>query len=171
MFYLKMNIFFERAQKVTKYFGYFERNDVAKNFQKTPNPVTLPPIGSLPRYISQLWSIHSLSHTHTPKCIPIRKYSFYFTCSLKLTLSFSHKSSVARFGKISPLWRNFKRFGQKFWWFILYLAILLILLWQKCYEIEQVFIVVYGQIFWITLSILSHCTFCLPLTLSKLLNT
>ena len=79
MFYLKMNIFFERAQKVTKYFGYFERKDVAKNFQKTPNPVTLPP-QALYLGISLSFEVYILSLTHThPSAFPYEN-----------TLSLSH---------------------------------------------------------------------------------
>ena len=49
--------------------------------------------------------------------------------------------SVTRFGKILPLWHNLKVLG-KFLRVYLVFAKMLILLWQKCYAIGQVLIVV-----------------------------
>ena len=50
-------------------------------------------------------------------------------------------SSVTRFGEISPLWHDYKIIGQFFKVYLVF-GKMLILLWQKCYAIGQVFIVV-----------------------------
>ena len=53
---------------------------------------------------------------------------------------------MTRFGEISPLWHNFKRFGQIFEGvFSIWQKI--ILLWPNCDAIGQVSIFVDGQIF------------------------
>ena len=54
--------------------------------------------------------------------------------------------SVTRFGEISPLWRNLKSLRQNFSVYLEF-GIILVLLWQECLAIRQVFIVVDGQIF------------------------
>ena len=48
--------------------------------------------------------------------------------------------SVTRFGEISPLWHNLKVLG-KFLKVYFVFCKFLILLWQKCYTIGQVFMV------------------------------
>ena len=75
---------------------------------------------------------------------------------------------MTRFGEISPLWLNFKSLGQFIRVYLVFGKIL-ILLYQKCFSIWHVFIVVHGPILENNLAIWSHW---LPIVkLIELLNT
>ena len=60
-----------------------------------------------------------------------------------------HKFSVTRFDEISPHWQNFKSYLGKILRVNLVFGKMLILPWQKCDAIGQVFIVVDAQIFFL----------------------
>ena len=64
--------------------------------------------------------------------------------------------SVTRFGEISPLWHNLKVLG-KFLKVYFVFCKFLILLWQKCYTIGQVFMVPESYILKNKFAIWSHC--------------